>query len=98
MKVTGNLDVYKTFNNMSKGPNKSTIADIKKRSSDKLDISSTAKLQSSQNSEVDFVKSRMNIASERAEKIADLKSRIESGNYNVSSSTVADAILNSKKV
>lgn len=100
MKIIGNSGVYnpydKTLKNTSK--DKNVKASVKPGNKDKVEISSKAINQRIKNSEVDYLKERVNVASDREAKIADLRSRIAAGTYKVSSEDVADAILNSKKV
>lgn len=99
MKIMGNMGLYnpydKNLNNTAKDKN---LQNNSKNYKDKVEISSEAFNKKVKNSEVDYLKERVNGLEDREAKIAELKARIAAGTYKISSEDLADAILESKKV
>jgi flagellar biosynthesis anti-sigma factor FlgM len=100
MKIVSNTGVYNPYDKAVKNTvkEKEVKTPAKSSNKDKVEISSNAINQRIKNSEVDYLKDRINIADDREARIAELKAQISAGTYKVSSEDVADAIINSKKV
>ncbi len=99
MKILCNVGVYNTYD---KNANK-TVKDKNdvvqnKNNKDKVEISNQAIEQNVKNSEVEYLKARLNTIDDREARINDLKAQIAAGTYSVSTEDLADAILESKKV
>ncbi|TDT68077.1 FlgM family anti-sigma-28 factor [Hypnocyclicus thermotrophus] len=99
MKIVGNINsIYgKYTKDVTSTKKANVINNNKKVIQDKVDISFNAKKTTVDKAEVNYLKAKLNASGERSDKIADIKSRIEAGTYNVSLDKLADAILNSKR-
>ncbi|MBZ4683474.1 MAG: Anti-sigma-28 factor, FlgM [Fusobacteriaceae bacterium] len=99
MKVVGNINsIYGKYTKDVTTTKKATaVTNNKKVIQDKVDISFNAKKTTVDKAEVNYLKAKLNASNDRADRIADIKSRIEAGTYNVSLDKLADAILDSKR-
>jgi negative regulator of flagellin synthesis FlgM len=99
MKILGNIGVYNSYDkNASKNAKDKAVTANNKSNKDKVEISNQAINKNVKNTEVEYLKNRLNAMDDREARLADLKAQISAGTYNVSSEDVADAILESKKV
>lgn len=97
MKILGNLGIFNNYNkDTAKTSKDKDISPKKSVKEDKVEISQTALKRSDKSNEVKGLKA--GALDERDTKINDLKDRIKAGTYKVSSSDVANAIIDSKKV
>lgn len=97
MKILGNLGIFNNYNKETTKTTKDKEASPKKAvKEDKVEISQSALSKSDKSTEVKGLKA--GALDERDTKINDLRDKIKAGTYKVSSATVADAIIDSKKV
>lgn len=97
MKILGNLGIMSNYNkDTSKTSKEKEISSKKPIKEDKVEISQSALKKSDKAHEVSGLKA--GALGERDNKISDLRDRIKAGAYKVSSSDVADAIIDSKRV
>ncbi len=99
MKILGNVGVYNTYDKNANKTVKDKNASVQNKSNkDKVEISNQAMEQNVKNSEVEYLKAKLNTIDDRESRINDLKAQIAAGTYSVSTEDLADAILESKKV
>ncbi len=97
MKILGNLGILNNYNkDVAKTSKERDVNPKKTVKEDKVEISKVALQRSENSNEVGGLKA--GALSERDTKINDLRDRIKAGTYKVSTASVADAIIDSKKV
>lgn len=97
MKILANLGILNNYNkDVNKTSKEKDINPKKSVKEDKVEISKTALQRSGNLNEVSGLKA--GALGERDSKINDLRDRIKAGTYKVSTASVADAIIDSKKV
>lgn len=97
MKILGNLGIFNNYNkDTAKTTKEKELSTQKAKKEDKVEISETALKRSGKSHEVKGLKAEA--LDERENKISDLRDKIKAGTYKVSSASVADAIIDSKKV
>jgi len=97
MKILGNLGIFNNYNkDTAKTTKEKELNTQKAKKEDKVEISETALKRSGKSHEVKGLKAEA--LDERENKISDLRDKIKAGTYKVSSASVADAIIDSKKV
>ena len=97
MKILSNLGILNSYNKDSTKVSKEKDVNPKKTiKEDKVEFSKVALERSGNSNEVGGLKA--GALNERDTKINDLRDRIKAGTYKVSTASVADAIIDSKKV
>lgn len=97
MKILSNLGILNSYNKDSTKVSKEKDVNPKKTiKEDKVEFSKVALERSGNSNEVGGLKA--GALNERDTKINDLRDKIKAGTYKVSTASVADAIIDSKKV